>query len=66
MSLLRKAVFQNRIALHIITALQEGTYVITQTEGHMFITDESVNESSLGNHIRIQANALSDLSIRTQ
>lgn len=62
MSLLRKAVFQNRIVLNIITALQEGTYAITQTECQLFTTDASVNVLSLGNHVRIQVNALSDLT----
>lgn len=54
------------MALNIITVLQEDTYAITEIECHMFITDESVNVSSLRDHMRIQANALSDLRIRTQ
>ena len=66
MSLLRRAVFQKRMALNIITVSQQGTYAITETECHMFITNKSVNVSSLGNHMRIQANVLSDLGIRTQ
>ena len=58
MTLTRKAVLQNRMAF--ITALQEDTCAIIQTEGCTFLPDESTSVSSLLNHTRIQVNTLSD------
>lgn len=49
MSLMRKAVLENRIASDIITAMQGGTYAIIQTECHIFIHDESANVASFFN-----------------
>ena len=41
MSLMRKAVLQNRMALDILTASQGGTCTIIQTECCVFIPDNS-------------------------
>ena len=60
MSLVRKAVLQNRMALDIITALQGGTCAIIQTECCVFMPDESAKVSSLLNHMWTQVKALSD------
>lgn len=59
MTLMRKAILQNRMALNIITALQGGTCAIMQTECH----DESGNVSSLLNHMKKQMKTLSDLTL---
>ena len=63
MSLMRKAVLQNRMNLDIISALQGGTCAIIQRESCVFIPNESVNVSSLLNYMRAQVNALSDLTL---
>ena len=47
MSLTRKAVFQNMVALDIVAALQEGTCVTIQ--GVVFIPDKSATVFSLLN-----------------
>lgn len=54
---------QNRMALDIITASQEGTDYIIQTECCAFIFDEFANVSSFLNHMRTLINALSDLTL---
>ena len=46
MSLMRKAILQNRIALDILTVSQGGTCAIIQIERCVFISDESSNVSS--------------------
>ena len=61
MSLMRKAVLQNRMVLDIITASQGGVCVIIQIEYCMFKADESINVLSLLNHTRTRMNTLSDL-----
>lgn len=62
-SLMRKTVLQNRMALDIIIASQEGTYDITQTECCVFISDEFANVSSLLNHMRTLINVFSDSTL---
>ena len=60
MSLMRRAVLQNRMALDILTASQGGTYTVIQTGCCAFIRDESSNVSSLLKHMKKQVDALSD------
>lgn len=60
MSLIRKAIFQNSIALDIIIAPQEGICATIQTECCVLIPDESVNVSSSLNNIKIHVNSLSE------
>lgn len=60
MTLMRKAVLQNRMALDIRTASQGGTWAIIQTECCVFIPDESSNVSSLLKHMKKQVDALCD------
>ena len=60
MSLTKKAVLKNRMALDILTASQGGTCAIIQTEHWVFVPDESSNVSSLPKHMKKQVNALSD------
>ena len=48
------------MALDIISASQEVTCTVIQTEYYVFITDESPNVLSLLNRMRTQVNALSD------
>lgn len=62
LSLMRKTVLQNRMALDISTASQGGTFIIVQTECWVLIPDESAHVSSSLYHIRFQVNALSDLT----
>lgn len=50
------------MALDIISASQEVTCTVIQTEYCVFITDESPNVLSLLNRMRTQVNALSDLT----
>ena len=57
MSLMRRAVLQNRMALDI-TASQGGTYTIIQTGCCAFIRDESSNVSSLLKHMKKQMDVL--------
>lgn len=57
---MRRAVFQNRMALDMINALQLGICAIVQTKSCVFIPEESVDVSSLLNHMRTQVNSLSD------
>lgn len=59
MSLMRIAIFQNRMALDIITVSQGGTYTVIQTEC-VLIPDEPADASSLLSHIGIQVNTLND------
>lgn len=58
MSLMRKSVLPNGMALDIITASWGGTCAVIQTECFVFIADESANVPSLSKHMRIQVNAL--------
>ena len=60
MSLMRRAVLQNRMALDILTASQGGTYTVIQTGCCAFIPDESSNVSSLLKHMKKQVDALCD------
>ena len=60
MSLMRKAVLQNRMALDILTASQGGTYTVIQTGCCAFIRDESSSVSSLLKHMKKQVDALCD------
>ena len=60
MSLMRKIVLQNRMALDILRASQGGTCAIIQTECCVVIPDESSNVSSLLKHMKKQVDALSD------
>ena len=57
---MRKDVFQSRMALEIIAALQEGTCAIIKTRYFVFIFDESANASSLLNRMKAQINTLKD------
>ena len=57
---MRKDVFQSRMALEIIAALQEGTCAIIKTRYSVFIFDESANASSLLNRMKAQINTLKD------
>ena len=62
MSLVRKAVLRNRMALDILTVSHSGTCATIQTEGCVFIPDESTNVSSLLTYVNKQVSALSDPS----
>ena len=46
---MRKAVFQNRLSLHIVAASQEGAYAIIQIARGVLVPDESASVSSLLN-----------------
>lgn len=61
MSLMRKAVLQNRVTLGIVTTLKGGICAIIQKECCMFILGESANVLSLLNHMRTQVNAMSNM-----
>ena len=52
MSLRRRVVLQNKMALDIIIALQGGTCVIIQTECYVLLLNQSANVLSLLNHMR--------------
>ena len=60
MSLMRIAIFQNRMALDIITVSQGGTYTVTQTECCVLTPDEPADASSLLSHTGVQVNSLND------
>lgn len=60
MSLLRKAVLQNRMTLDVIIVLRGGTNTIIQIECCVFILDESASVSFLLNYIRTHVYTLSD------
>lgn len=53
---------QDRVAIDIIIALQEGTCVIIQIECCVFKPDGSANESFLLPHIKTQVHVLSDMT----
>lgn len=53
-SVMRKAVLQNRIALDILTASQGGTYAIIQTECCVYTPDKSSNATHLMTHLKNQ------------
>ena len=59
-SIMRKAVLRNCMALDILSAPQGGTCATIQTERCVFIPDESFNVTPLMNHKKNQISALSD------
>ena len=59
-SIMRKAVLRNCMALDILSAPQGGTCATIQTERCVFIPDESFNVTHLMNHMKNQISALSD------
>lgn len=58
MSLMRKSVLPNGMALDIIISSRGDTCAVIQTECCVFIPDGSANVPSLSKHLRIQVNAL--------
>nr|AEX32773.1 envelope protein syncytin-Car1 [Panthera leo krugeri] len=61
-TLMRKAVLQNRMALDILTAAQGGTCDIVKTECCVYIPDSSANISDVLADMRTQIEAMSDAS----
>lgn len=51
MSLVRRAVLQNKMALDIMTDSQGGTWAFVHTKCYTFIFNESANILSLLNHV---------------
>ena len=52
--MIRKAVLQNHTVLDIFTASQGGTCAIIQTEGCVYIPDESSDVTHLMTHMKNQ------------
>ena len=59
-SIMRKAVLRNCMALDILSAPQGGTCATIQAERCVFTHDESFNVTHLMNHMKNQISALSD------